>query len=290
MIAAGVGARKAPRKLARNVARAIIATSTMSTAASTSAPAAHAKGGVKRQAARSSSRASKRSKSTRAADAAVKREPPAAGGAPMVQPQTSNPAFPTDGLVRCEWCLGSSKPEIMREYVRYHDEEWGRPVRDERTLFEFFTLEGAQAGLSWSTIMMKREGYTRAFDNWDVERIARYDSSKVEELLADPGIVRNRLKVASTINNAKLVLKMRDEPVSFSDFLWSFVGGKPVVTRHASLRDLPLVAPEAEEMSKALKKRGFRFCGPTMCTSLMQACGMVNHHVTGCFRHPDRLM
>lgn len=171
--------------------------------------------------------------------------------------------------------------------MRYHDEEWGVEVRDEKTLFEFFTLEGAQAGLSWATILMKREGYRRAFDGWDVERIAAYDDDKVAELLADPGIVRNRLKVSSTVSNARLVLVMRDGPVTFPDLLWSFVGGKQRVTRHARLADVPLVAAEASEMSRELKKRGFRFCGPTMCTSLMEATGMVCHHLTSCHRHPE---
>jgi DNA-3-methyladenine glycosylase I len=165
--------------------------------------------------------------------------------------------------------------------VAYHDEEWGVPSRDLRHLFELLTLEGAQAGLSWTTILRKREGYRRAFSDFDVERVARYTQHDVERLLADAGIVRNRAKIESTISNAQAVLAL-DEP--FPDLLWRSVGGEPKVNRPASLAEIPAETDESRALSKELKRRGFRFVGPTICYALMQAAGLVDDHVVGCFR------
>jgi DNA-3-methyladenine glycosylase I len=176
---------------------------------------------------------------------------------------------------RCQWV-----PEADPAYVAYHDEEWGVPSRDDRHLFEMLTLEGAQAGLSWSTILRKREGYRKAFANFDAEKIARFTKRDLERLLADPGIVRNRLKVESTVNNARRVLELE----SLSDYLWSFVGGEPLVNHWRMLGDIPAETDESKAMSKDLKRRGFRFVGPTVCYAFMQATGLVNDHVVDCFR------
>ncbi len=175
--------------------------------------------------------------------------------------------------MRCAWA-----PEGDPLYVAYHDEEWGVPSRDPVHLFEMLVLEGAQAGLSWSTILHKREGYRRAFAGFDPAKVARLDA---EVLLADAGIVRNRLKVESSIANARVWLE-QDDPV---ELLWSFVGGSPKVNRFRTLSELPAQTPESAAMSKELKRRGFRFVGPTVCYSLMQACGLVNDHTTDCFRY-----
>jgi DNA-3-methyladenine glycosylase I len=183
---------------------------------------------------------------------------------------------------RCEWA-----PLEDARYLAYHDEEWGVPVRDETHLFEMLTLEGAQAGLSWSTILNKREGYRTAFAGFDAERVARFTPRSVERLMADPGIVRNRLKIESTLANARAVLRVRDEDGSLDALLWSFVGGTPKVNRFRRLGDIPAETPESEAMSKELKRRGFRFVGPTVCYAFMQACGLVNDHVTGCFRYRE---
>ena len=169
-------------------------------------------------------------------------------------------------------------------YLAYHDEEWGVPVRDDRKLFEMLLLEGAQAGLSWYTILKKREAYRRAFDGFDPKRVARYDERKVASLLQDPGIVRNRLKVRAAIGNARAWLDLRESGVDPPAFLWEFSGGKPVVNSWRRLEDIPASTPASEAMSKALKKLGFRFVGPTICYAFMQAVGMVNDHVTSCFR------
>ena len=169
-------------------------------------------------------------------------------------------------------------------YIAYHDEEWGVPVRDDRMLFEMLILEGAQAGLSWYTILKKREGYAQAFDGFDPERIARYDEAKVASLLEDPGIVRNRLKVHAAIGNARAWLDLRESGTGFSELLWELAGGTPVVNAWRRLEDVPASTPVSEAMSKALKRRGFRFVGPTICYAFMQAVGMVNDHVTSCFR------
>jgi DNA-3-methyladenine glycosylase I len=179
---------------------------------------------------------------------------------------------------RCEWV-----PEADPAYVAYHDEEWGVPSRDDRHLFEMLTLEGAQAGLSWSTILRKREGYRKAFAGFDAAKVARFSERDVERLLADRGIVRNRLKVESTVNNARRVLELD----SLSDYLWSFVDGGPIVNRWTRLGELPAETAESKAMSKDLKKRGFRFVGPTVCYAFMQACGLVNDHVVDCFRYRE---
>ena len=184
-------------------------------------------------------------------------------------------------LTRCEWC-GS---DLL--YLDYHDNEWGVPVRDDRRLFEMLTLEGAQAGLSWITILRKRENYRLAFDNFDTEIIARYDQRKVSALLGNPGIVRNRLKIASTINNARAVLRLNESGSSFSNFIWQFVGGTPRQNAWASMKEIPALTPESDRMSRELKRLGFRFVGSTVCYALMQAVGMVNDHVVGCYRHRE---
>ena len=169
-------------------------------------------------------------------------------------------------------------------YLAYHDEEWGVPLYCDRRLFEMLVLEGAQAGLSWYTILKKREAYRRAFDGFDPERVARYDEKKVASLLQDAGIVRNRLKIRAAIGNAQAWLKLRDEGNEPSEFLWQFTGGVPVTNAWRRLQDIPASTPASEAMSKALKARGFRFVGPTICYAFMQAVGMVNDHVTSCFR------
>jgi DNA-3-methyladenine glycosylase I len=180
---------------------------------------------------------------------------------------------------RCEWV-----PEADPLYVAYHDEEWGVPSRDDRHLFELLVLEGAQAGLSWSTILRKRDGYRRAFANFDVERVARFGPRDVERLLADAGIVRNRLKIESAVANARAALAL-EEPLS--DYLWSFVGGEPKVNAWRKLREIPAETDESRAMSKDLKRRGFRFVGPTTCYAFMQATGLVNDHVVDCFRYRE---
>jgi DNA-3-methyladenine glycosylase I len=182
-------------------------------------------------------------------------------------------------VTRCEWAAGGD--ELM---VAYHDDEWGKPSHDDRHLFEMLTLEGAQAGLSWSTILRKRDGYRQAFANFDAEKVARFTQKDVERLLQDPGIVRNRLKVESTVNNAQRIAEL-DE--SLADYLWSFVDGEPLVNRWKKLSDLPAETAESKAMSKDLKKRGFRFVGPTVCYAFMQACGLVNDHTVDCFRYTE---
>jgi DNA-3-methyladenine glycosylase I len=180
---------------------------------------------------------------------------------------------------RCAWV-----PESDPLYVAYHDDEWGVPERDDRALYELLTLEGAQAGLSWSTILHKREGYRRAFAGFDPAKVARFDARKEAKLLADPGIVRNRLKVSSTIENAKRVLETQEELGNLAALLWSFVDGEPLVGRWKSIDQIPAETPESKAMSKELKRRGFRFVGPTVCYAFMQAAGLVDDHVVSCFR------
>ena len=169
--------------------------------------------------------------------------------------------------------------------IAYHDEEWGVPQRDDRVLFEFLILEGAQAGLSWSTILAKREAYRRAFSRFNPASIAKYDTKKVKQLLGDAGIVRNRLKISSAIGNARAFLEVRKEFGSFSDYLWQFVGGVPRKNAWKSMAQLPAQTAESEKMSKDLLKRGFRFVGPTICYAFMQAVGMVNDHLVECYRY-----
>jgi len=178
-------------------------------------------------------------------------------------------------MQRCAWV-----PEGDPAYVAYHDEEWGTPSRDERHLFELLVLEGAQAGLSWSTILRKREGYRRAFAGFDAERVARFGPPDVERLMADASIVRNRAKIESAVENARRVLELD----SLSDYVWSFVGGEPLVGRRRSLPEIPAETEESSAMSKDMKRRGFRFVGPTVCYAFMQAAGLVNDHTVDCFR------
>ena len=181
---------------------------------------------------------------------------------------------------RCPW----STTEL---YNRYHDTEWGVPLHDDRALFEFIILEGAQAGLSWRLILERRENYRAAFDQFDAEKIARYDKKKTARLLADPGIVRNRLKVASAVVNAKAFLKTQEEFGSFDRYIWQFVGGKPMVNHFQSIKEMPARTKESDAMSKDLKQRGFKFVGSTICYAHMQATGMVNDHLVTCFRHRE---
>jgi DNA-3-methyladenine glycosylase I len=182
--------------------------------------------------------------------------------------------------IRCTWARGSS--ELM---LAYHDAEWGVPCHDDRALFELLTLEGAQAGLSWNTILNKRENYRRAFDNFDIARVAAYTDTDIARLLADVGIVRNRLKVASAVSNAGAILRLREELGSFDACVWRFVGGSPKANSPRSIRDIPSSTPDSETLSKDLRKRGFGFVGTTICYAFMQATGMVNDHEVGCFRH-----
>jgi DNA-3-methyladenine glycosylase I len=185
---------------------------------------------------------------------------------------------PIANLVRCHW----AQKEIN---IPYHDEEWGVPVHDDRLLFEFLILEGAQAGLSWDTILQKRARYREVFDNFDVNKITRYDKKKVRVLLADPGIIRNKLKIASTISNAQLLLKVQEEFGSFDKYLWQFVGGRPIKNAWRLHRQVPAKTKESDALSKDLQKRGFRFVGSTICYAYMQAIGMVNDHLVTCFRY-----
>jgi DNA-3-methyladenine glycosylase I len=180
---------------------------------------------------------------------------------------------------RCEWA--NSVPI----YVDYHDKEWGVPVHDDRVLFEFLILEGAQAGLSWITILRKRDEYRQAFDNFDPQAIARYDEHKVAELLANPGIVRNRLKIAAAVQNARSTLAVQAAFGSLDAYLWQFTGGEPRQNAWKTLGEIPASTPESEAMSKDLLRQGFRFVGPTICYAFMQAVGMVNDHVVDCFRY-----
>jgi DNA-3-methyladenine glycosylase I len=177
---------------------------------------------------------------------------------------------------RCPWCLGSP------EYIAYHDREWGKPVHDDRVFFEFLTLEGAQAGLSWSTILAKRRNYRKAFADFDAAKVARFTAARVDKLLADPGIVRNRLKVEGTVRNAKAFLAVQREFGSFDRYVWRFVKGQPKVNKPRSIKNVPATSPESDALSKDLKKRGFTFVGSTIMYAFMQATGLVDDHVAGC--------
>jgi DNA-3-methyladenine glycosylase I len=183
-------------------------------------------------------------------------------------------------LTRCKWAEG-----VSLDYIEYHDKEWGVPVHDDRVQFEFLILEGAQAGLSWSTILNKREGYRNAFADFDPEKVARFTDKRIDKLLQDPGIVRNRLKVRSAVSNAKAFLAVQKEFGSFSDYIWDFVGGEPIQNSFRKDSDIPATSPESDALSKDLKKRGFRFVGSTIVYAHMQATGLVNDHVVGCFRY-----
>ena len=185
------------------------------------------------------------------------------------------------GVVRCGW--PGDDPLMMA----YHDQEWGTPLRDDIRLFEYLLLDGAQAGLSWQTILRKREGYRRAFDGFDPEKIALYGDADVERLLGDAGIVRNRQKIASAIGNAQGFLEVRRDEGSFAGFIWSFVGGRPIDNGWNSHDQVPATSPESEKMSRELRRRGFRFVGPTICYAFMQAAGLVNDHLTECFRYDE---
>jgi len=181
-------------------------------------------------------------------------------------------------LQRCGWATADPL------YLSYHDEEWGVPVHDERRLFEMLNLEGAQAGLSWITILRRREGYRRAFAGFDPEKVARFGAPEIERLLGDPGIIRNRAKIEATIGNARALLALREQGVGFDPFLWQFIGGAPRRNHFATLREIPPETAESKAMSKELKRRGFRFVGPTICYAFMQAIGMVDDHVLTCFK------
>ena len=182
---------------------------------------------------------------------------------------------------RCEWARTPLS-------IAYHDDEWGVPVHDDRVLFEFLTLEGAQAGLSWETILRKREAYREAFAGFDPARVARFTPGRIERLLQNPGIVRNRLKIVSTVNNAKAFLRVQREFGSFDAYVWQFVGGSPRVNRWRTLRELPARTPESDALSRDLLRRGFKFVGSTICYAYMQACGLVNDHTSDCFRRKTR--
>ncbi|MBI3219169.1 MAG: DNA-3-methyladenine glycosylase I [Bacteroidetes bacterium] len=185
--------------------------------------------------------------------------------------------------IRCSWCLG------FDQYVRYHDEEWGVPVHDDRIHFEFLILEGAQAGLSWSMILKKREGYRKAFADFDPAKVARFTEARLEKILLDPGIVRNRLKVYAAVNNAKQFLKIQKEFGTFDQYIWQFVGGTPIVNKRKTLMEVPATTPESDALSKDLIKRGFKFVGSTVIYAHMQACGLVNDHVVDCFRYKETI-
>lgn len=196
-----------------------------------------------------------------------------------------NVPAPDDGRVRCTWASGDS---VDLTYRAYHDLEWGVPVRDDRRLFEFLVLEGAQAGLSWRTVLGKRENYRRAFHGFDIARVASMRDRELESLLEDPGLIRNRLKIFSARSNARASLAVIDEFGSLGTWLWSFVGGEPRLNRWTTHDRVPATSEQSDAMSKALRKRGFNFVGSTICYAFMQATGMVNDHLTTCFRYPDK--
>lgn len=181
---------------------------------------------------------------------------------------------------RCSWCENT-----FEQYIQYHDEEWGVPVHDDQVHFEFLILEGAQAGLSWSTILKRREGYRAAFANFDPLEVAQFSQEKVEALLLDQGIIRNRLKVQSAVTNAQQFLKVQKEFGSFDEFIWSFVGGQPIVNAWKTMAEVPATTKESDAISKDMKKRGFKFVGSTIMYAFMQACGLVNDHTVDCFRY-----
>lgn len=183
-------------------------------------------------------------------------------------------------MKRCAWVTDDPI------YIEYHDTEWGVPVRDDRTLFEFLILEGAQAGLSWITVLKKRAHYREVFENFDPEKIARFNQTKIEQLLSDPGIIRNRLKVNAAITNAKFYLEMKEQGIDFSAYLWNFVDGKPIQNHWKTTKEIPAFTDRSDKLSKDLKKRGFKFVGSTICYAFMQAVGMVNDHTTDCFKSP----
>lgn len=182
---------------------------------------------------------------------------------------------------RCAWCLK------FEDYIKYHDTEWGVPVHDDKVHFEFLILEGAQAGLSWSTVLKKREGYRKAFADFDPNKVSRFSPAKIEKILLDPGIVRNRLKVVSAVNNAKQFLKVQKEFGSFDTYIWKFVNDEPIVNKRKTLNEIPPTTPQSDALSKDLIARGFKFVGSTVIYAHMQACGLVNDHLTSCFRYKE---
>jgi len=194
----------------------------------------------------------------------------------LMEPETS--------VYRCPWCLGGGEL-----YVRYHDEEWGVPVHDDRLLFEMLILEGAQAGLSWLTVLRKRERYRRVFDNFDAARIARYKPARLARLLDDPGIVRNRLKVEAAVTNARAFLAVREEYGSFDRYIWSFVNHRPLVNHWEDISQIPARTAESDAMSRDLLRRGFKFVGSTICYAYMQAVGMVDDHIQSCWKRSGRV-
>lgn len=197
----------------------------------------------------------------------------------MSTPTKQSPISSSTAPIRCNWC---GEDQL---YCKYHDDEWGVPLYDEQQLFEFLLLEGAQVGLSWITVLRKRETYRKAFDNFDPVKIARYSDSKKAKLLENPGIIRNRLKVDSAVRNAQALLDLKKQGENFSEFLWQFVGGKPKQNKRRSMAEIPASTPESDAMSKALKQRGFNFVGTTICYAFMQATGMVNDHLVTCHRY-----
>jgi DNA-3-methyladenine glycosylase I len=190
----------------------------------------------------------------------------------------------TDDRKRCDWCLG-----VSDAYLDYHDQEWGRPVRDDAGQFEFLVLESAQAGLSWSTVLHKRSGYRRAFAGFDPEKVARFNQRSIERLVADPGIIRNRLKIQAAVGNARAFLDVRAQFGTFSDYLWDFVDGSPVVNHWREMREVPASTPLSDKISKDLKARGFKFVGTTIVYAHLQATGLVNDHLVDCFRRAECL-
>lgn len=197
----------------------------------------------------------------------------------LLQIEALRRAAQAEHQVRCEWCLSTP------EYVAYHDQEWGVPERDDQRLFELLTLEGAQAGLSWLTVLRKREGYRRAFAQFDPARVAAFDQTQIESILLDPGVVRHRGKIESTVSNARAVLALQAECGSLADFVWSFVAGRPIINAWQTLSDIPASTDQSAALSRALAKRGFRFVGPTTCYAFMQAAGLVCDHLVGCYRY-----
>jgi len=187
----------------------------------------------------------------------------------------------SDLKIRCDWSAG------FQEYVDYHDQEWGVPTHDDKKHFEFLILEGAQAGLSWATILKRRKGYRKAFVNWDVKKVAKFDQKKIDEILQDPGVIRNKLKIHGSVTNANKFLEVQNEFGSFDAYIWGFVGGKPLVNKYEEMSEIPATTKESDALSKDLKKRGFKFVGSTIMYAHMQACGLVNDHVVSCFRYKE---
>ncbi len=183
---------------------------------------------------------------------------------------------------RCDWCKNT-----FEAYIEYHDEEWGVPVHDDKTHFEFLILDGAQAGLSWSTILKRREGYRKAFENFDVQKVARFDEAKIQQLLKNPEIIRNKLKVRSAVSNAQLFIDIQDEFGSFDNYIWEFTGGETIQNCRKNQKDVPATTEESDKLAADLKKRGFKFTGSTIMYAHMQAAGLVNDHSVSCFRHDE---